>query len=156
LIPGSLGEDAAQFDFARVGRLAVGFAFASLRLFLHHRHAGPVHLHIQKWDRLADDDGQVQLHGSADFALLACGDVGANRLRGPLHRFGRDFQTGQNLHLPASVIEGSLLTHYRLHAAHARRAVAVFDVELAVERGLTVVTVRTQIPGARQFHLAQC
>jgi len=91
-----------------------------------------------------------------DFALLACSDIGANRLRGPLHRFGRHFQTSQNLHLLASVIEGSLLTHDGLHPAHAWRAVAVFDVELAVERELAVVTVRTQIPGARQFDFAQC
>src|SRR5271167_2343007 len=34
-------KHAAQFDFARVCRLAVNFAFAALRLFLHHRHAGP-------------------------------------------------------------------------------------------------------------------
>ncbi len=46
LILSSLGEDASQFDLARVGRLAVGFAFASLGFFFHHRHAGPVHLHI--------------------------------------------------------------------------------------------------------------
>src|SRR5437016_3816169 len=42
LIPRGLGKHATQFDFARVGRLAVGFAFASLRFFLHHWHAGPV------------------------------------------------------------------------------------------------------------------
>ena len=39
--------------------------------------------------------------------------------------------------------------------AYSRRAVAVFDIELAIDWELAVVTARTQIPGARQFHLAQ-
>src|SRR5207248_5965670 len=90
------------------------------------------------------------------FVLRAFRDAGGNRLRWPLHRFGRHFQTGHNLHLLPSVIEGSILAYCGLHAAHTRRAVAVFDVELAVNGALAVVTVRTQIPGARQFHLAQC
>src|SRR6266540_2052485 len=59
LVPRGLGKHAAQFDFARVCRLAVGLAFASLRFFLYYRHAGPVHLHIQDRNRLADDDRQI-------------------------------------------------------------------------------------------------
>src|SRR5207248_1142025 len=89
------------------------------------------------------------------FVLRAFRDAGGNRLRWPLHRFGRHFQTGHNLHLLPSVIEGSILAYCGLHAAHTRRAVAVFDVELVINGALAVVTVRAQIPGARQFHLAQ-
>src|SRR5271157_3384712 len=65
-------------------------------------------------------------------SFFACGDVGANCFRRTLHRLGCHLQTSQNLHLLASVIEGSLQAHYGLHAAYARRAVAVFYVELAV------------------------
>ena len=151
-VPGGLGEDASQLDFARVGRLAVGLAFASLGLFLHHRHARPIHLHIQNGNRLTDDDGQIQLDGFADFALLACGDVGANRLRRALHRFGGHLQTGQNLHLLATVIEGSLLAHHRLHAAHPGREVRFLDVQFDVGRELAVMTVRAQIPGTLHSH----
>jgi len=43
---------------------------------------------------LADNNGQSQLNGFGDLALLACGDVGANRLRRALHRLGRHLQTG--------------------------------------------------------------
>jgi len=51
--------------------------------------------------------------------------------------------------------EGRLLAHEGLHAPHARRVVVAFDVELAIDGELAVVTVRAQIPGAREFHLAQ-
>ncbi|MGD0183070.1 MAG: hypothetical protein ABSC15_24935 [Terriglobales bacterium] len=68
---------------------------------------------------LADNNGQSQLNGFGDLALLACGDVGANRLRRALHRFGGHFQSGQNLHLLTTAIERPLLAHHRIHAAHS-------------------------------------
>ena len=71
LVPRGLGEHASQLDFPRVGRLAVGLAFPALRLFLHHRYSGPIHLHIQDGNRLADHHGQIQLDGSLDLPLLA-------------------------------------------------------------------------------------
>ena len=76
-VPPGLSKDASQFDFARLGRLAVGLAFAPLSLFLHHRHSCAVHLHIQKRNRLTHDDRKIQLDGFVDFALFALGDVGA-------------------------------------------------------------------------------
>lgn len=101
------------------GWLAVGLAFASLRLFLHHRHSGPIHLHIQNRNRLTHNDGQLQLDGFANFPLLAGGDVGSDGLRRALHRFGGHFQSGQNLHLLPTTIKRPLLAHYRIHAAHS-------------------------------------
>jgi hypothetical protein len=126
--------------------LAVGFAFASRGLFLHYRHAGPVHLHIQNGNRLTHDYGQVQLHGLADLSLLACGDVGANRLRRTFHRFGGHFQTGQNLHLLTAVMEGRRLAHHGLHAAYSRGEVCVFYVQYLIGGKLPFMAVVTQIP----------
>lgn len=80
---------------ANGGHQLLDFAFASLGLFLHHRHAGAVHLQIQNRNRLADDDGHVQLHGLADFALLGGGDIGANGFGRPLYGFGGDFQASE-------------------------------------------------------------
>lgn len=74
LVPGGLGEHATQLDFAGMGRLTVGFAFAACGLFLHYRHSGAVHLHVQNGNRFAHDDGQIELNGFTDFALLAGGD----------------------------------------------------------------------------------
>jgi hypothetical protein len=53
----------------------------------------------------------------------------------------------RTLHLLAAVIEGSLQPYYGLHAAHAGRAVAVFDVELAIDGELAVMTVPTDTRG---------
>ena len=72
------GEHATELGLTCVRRLAVGLAFASLRLFLHHWYACPVHLHIQNRNRLTHDDGQIQSNDLADFVLFALGDVGAN------------------------------------------------------------------------------
>src|SRR5438094_9188768 len=36
-VPGGLSEYASQLDFAGMGRLALGFALPTHRLFLHHR-----------------------------------------------------------------------------------------------------------------------
>src|SRR5664279_5149410 len=47
LIPGSLGEDAAQLDLSGVGWLSFRLALPSHRLFLHHQYSRPVHLHVQ-------------------------------------------------------------------------------------------------------------
>jgi hypothetical protein len=124
-VPLRLREDASQLDFSRMRRLAVILAFPPLRFFLHHGHSRSVHLHIQNANRLADNDRQVQLDGFADFALLAGGDVGANRLRCPLHGFGGHLQTGQNLHLLTTAIERHLLSHRCLHAAHPGREVRI-------------------------------
>jgi hypothetical protein len=116
-----------------MGWPALGLALATLRFFLHHWYTRPVHLHIQNGNRLTDDDGQIQLDGLADFALLAFGDVGANGFRCTLHRFGGHFQAGQNLHLLAAVIEGRCMANDSLHAAHRGRAVAVCDIEVAID-----------------------
>ncbi len=137
-IPGRLGEDASHFDLPRMSWLTVGFALATLGFFLHHRHAGPVHLHTQNRNGLADDDGQVQL---AALWISRCSPVAmsapiASAVRSTdLAVTSRPARTFDPL---AAVIEGRLLTHQSLHAAHARRAVAVFNIELAVGGELAV------------------
>jgi hypothetical protein len=134
--------------------LAVGFAFPALALFLYHRYAGPVHLHIQNRNRLADDDGQIQLNGSADFALLDRRDISADCLRRTLYRFGGYFQTGQHLDLLAAVIEGRCLAHHRLHAPHSGRDVGILDVQFCVNGELAGVAVFAEIVGTRYLDRA--
>ena len=77
------------------------------------------------------------------------------RLCGALYRLCCYFQTSECLHLFPAMIEGRVLAHQSLHPAHPRRAVAAFDVELAIDWELAVVTVRTQVPRAQEFHLTQ-
>ena len=101
-----------------MGRLAFRLALPAHRLFLHHRHSRPIHLHIQDRNGFAHDDRQIQLHGPLDLLLLACGDILSDGFRRPLHGFGGHLQIGEQFHLLASVIEGRLLAHHRLHAAH--------------------------------------
>jgi len=74
---------------------------------------------------------------------------------GAFHRLGRHLQTGQNLDLLASVIEGSLLTHQSVHPAHAGRGLRVFDIQFAVGRELAWVAMRAQIVRTRDLHRAQ-
>ena len=52
------------------------------------------------------------------------------------------------------MIEGRLLAHHRLHAAHSRRELRVFDVQFDVGGELAGMAVRAQVVGARYFHLA--
>ncbi len=143
LVPSRLRKHAAQFDLASVGGLAIGFSLAPIGLFLHHRHTGSVHLHVQDRNRLTHDYGQVQLDGLANLVLLGGGDISTDRLGCALHRFGGHLQSSEYLHLLAAVIEGRRLSHNGLHTAPAGRTVTVFHVQQAVGGQLPVVTVRT-------------
>jgi hypothetical protein len=149
-----LGEHAAEFGFARVCRLAIHLAFATLGLFLHYRRPGAVHLDIQNGHGFADHHRQIQLDGSLNLLLLLVRDIGADRFGGAFHRFGGNFQTGQQSELLAAVIERSLLTYQRLHAAHAGRELCILNVEFDIGWKLTRVTVCAQVIGPRYSHLA--
>jgi hypothetical protein len=74
------------------------------------------------------NDRQIQLHGFGDLALLAPGNVSANRLCHALYRFGGHFQAGQDFHLLATVIQGRLLAHHGLHAAYTGGELRILDV----------------------------
>ena len=63
-------------------------------------------------------------------------------LRRAFHRFGGYFQIGQELHLLAAVIEGSLLAHQSLHATHSGGSFRVLDIQFDIGRELADVTVR--------------
>jgi hypothetical protein len=91
--------------------LTVAFALPTHRLFLPHRNSGSIHLHVPDGNRLAGDNRQIQLQGFPDLFLLALSDIGSDGLGYTLHRFGGHLPTGQELHLGAAVIKGSLLPH---------------------------------------------
>jgi len=131
-----------------MGGLVFGLALPPHRLFLHHRDSRPIHLHVEDGNRLAGNGGQVQLEGFLDFLLLALGNIGSDGLRRTLHRFGGHFQVGQNFQLFAPVIEGRLLAHQGLHAAHAGRKLRILDVQFGVDRKLADAAWRAQIVGA--------
>ena len=154
LIPRRLGEHAPQLDFPRMGRLTRDLALPTHRLFLHHRHSRPIHLHIQDGNRLPGHDGKVQRQGLRDFLLLALRDIGAEGLRRTLHRFGGHLQARQNFHLFTALIEGGLLAHQRLHAPHPGREFRVLDVQFDIGGKLAGVTVRAPVVGAGDFHRA--
>jgi hypothetical protein len=72
--------------------------------------------------------------------LLAQGDIASDGLGDTLHGFGGHLQTGQELHLLATVIERGLLAHQSMHAAHPGRKLCIFDVQFDIHRKLTDVT----------------
>ena len=136
-----------------MGRLTCRLARPTHRLFLHHGYTRAIHLHIQDRHRFAQHHGQIQLHGSPDFFLLAGGDICAYSLRRALHGFGGHLQIGEEFHLLASVVEGALLAHDRLHTPHSRRDLGVFDIQFDVGGELAGMAVRTQVVRARYLHL---
>jgi hypothetical protein len=89
-----------------MGRLIVRLALAAHCFLLDHRHSGPIHFGIENRNRLAADDGQIQLDGLLHFFLFTQSDVFSNCFGDALNRFGCHFQTGQYFHLCAAVIEG--------------------------------------------------
>jgi hypothetical protein len=52
------------------------------------------------------------------------------------------------------MIERGLLAYDSLHAAYSRRELRILDVQFHVGGELTGVTVRAQVVGSRDFHLA--
>jgi hypothetical protein len=111
-------------------------------------------LHIQERNRHSHHHRQVQLHGPLDLCLLARGDIPSDGLRRPLHGLGGHLQIGEQFHLPAPLLERSILTHQGLHAAHPRRELGVFNVQFGIGWELAGMAVRTQVVGTRYFHLA--
>ena len=124
------------------------------RFLFHHRHAGAIHWHIPNRYQFSDHHGEIQLHGPLDLLLLARGDILSHRLRGSLHGLGSHFQIRQQFPLLASLIEGSVLTDHRLHAAHSGRELRVGDVQFDVGGELAGMAVRAQVVGTRHSHLA--
>jgi hypothetical protein len=116
-------------------RLTVGLALPTQSLFLHHRDSGPVHLHIQDGNRFPGDGRQIQLQSFLDLCLLALGDIASDSLGDTLDGFGGHLQTGQELHLLPTMIEGSLLAHQSMHAAHPGRKLRIFDVPSSTSTG---------------------
>lgn len=134
--------------------LSVRFALAPLGFFFHYRHPGPVHLHIQDRNRLADNEGQIELDCLLNLLLLVLSDIDADSLCRTFHRFGCDLQISQQLHLLPSLIEGRLLADHRLHTAHSGRELCILDVQFNIGGELPVMTMRAQIVGTEYLHLA--
>src|SRR5207253_1104353 len=100
-----LGEHTTQFDFAGVSRFPVLLAGTAFSFLAHYRDARAIHLYIEDGNARPHRDGQVQLHGLRPLALLPRFDVGSDGFRRALYCLGRDRQTGQQLHLLASLLE---------------------------------------------------
>jgi hypothetical protein len=94
----------------------------------------------------------MQLDGALNLSLLFNGNVRADVLRRPLHCLGRHLKIRQQFDLLTPLIERSLLTDHRQHAAHPRRELRVFDIEFDIGRKLALVTVLAQVVRTRYFH----
>ena len=86
--------------------------------------------------------------------MLALRDIASDGFRRALHGFSRYLQTSQQLDLTASVVEGHFGTSQRQHAAHARRQLQPLNVQRGIGGELSVMALRTQIPGAQEPDLA--
>jgi hypothetical protein len=125
-----------------MGRPTVHLRLVTHCFLFHHRHSGPIHFHIENRNRLADDDGQIQLDGLLHFFLFTLSDVFFNCFGDALNRFGCHFQTSQYFYLFTAVIEGGVQAHQSVHAAHAGRELGVLNVQFHVGRKLTLMAVR--------------
>ena len=88
------------------------------------------------------------MHGLLYLFLLLRGDVSSDCFRGPFNGFGGHFQTSQQLHVLAPLVERRCLAHHGKHAADARRKLGILYIQFLVSRELTVMTVRAKIVGA--------
>ena len=92
LVVRGLGEDTSQLDLPRMSRLALRLALATHRILLHHRHSGPIHFDIESRNRLAHDNGQIQLDSFLDFLPFALSYIFSDNFCRALHRLGRHIQ----------------------------------------------------------------
>jgi len=99
-------------------RLSALFARAAFCFSLHHGYSGSIDLHIEDGNGLTHYVGQIQLTGTLNLPLLALRYVGPDGLRRALHSFGGHLEAGQQLDLPASMVEWRLGPNQRQHAAH--------------------------------------
>lgn len=83
------------------------------------------------------------MHRAVDLFLLPLRDISANGFRAAFDGLGCDLQSGEQMHLLATVIERRILTHKSLHAPHAGREVCVVDVQFAVGGELAFMAPRT-------------
>src|SRR5260370_7495977 len=97
---------------------------------------------------------QIQLHGTVDPVLLACGHMLPDNLRCPFHAFGGYLQIGEQFHLLASMVKRRRLAHERLHAPHSRREFRILNVQFDVGGELAVMTVGAPVVGTPPFPLA--
>ena len=99
------------------------------------------------------NDWQIQLNGALNLLPLTFRDVGSDGLGGTLYRFGGEFQTGQDLHLFAAVVEGCLQADERLHAVHPGRKLGIVDIQFGIGGELAGVTARALVMAARRMGL---
>src|SRR5260370_18876447 len=97
---------------------------------------------------------QIQLHGTLDLLLLACGDMLPDNLRCPFHAFGGYLQIGEQFHPLASMVKSRRLAHQRLHPPHSRRGFRILNVQFDVGGELAVMTVGAQVVGTPHFPAA--
>ena len=95
------------------------------------------------------------IKGSLPYLLLfTLRDIFSDSFRRALHRPGGYFQPGQDFHLFAAMIEGSILANQGVHAAHTGRELGVLDVQFHVGRKLASMAVRAQVVWARDLRMA--
>ena len=68
---------------------------------------------IEDGDALPHGHRQFELHGPLHVFLLASSDIFSDGLGGSLGRFGGDRESGQQVHLLATMIEGGFMAHHR-------------------------------------------
>ena len=138
-----------------MGWLILRLARPAQRLRRAHRHTGSIHLHVQDGYSFADHDGQIQLHGALHRRLLALRNVGSDLLRRALHRLGCHLQASQHFHLLAAVIERSVRSYRRQHAAHTRGEFLVHHIQCHIGGELPFMTLRTKVIRTRDTRRAE-
>ena len=113
-------------------RRTAALTLATSRLRSRRRHARAVHFDVENRNFLHAYLSKFQLHGARDLGLFTRRDVRADRLGFALHRLRRQLHRGQLVEQHASAIKRSFAADQRCHAAHARRVLRRFDIQLLV------------------------
>src|ERR1700723_873407 len=86
LVVGGLGEHTSQLDLPRMGWLPVRLRLAAYGFLLDHRYSGPIHFDIKNRNRLAEDDGKIQLDRFLDLLAFTPSDILSHSFCGALPR----------------------------------------------------------------------
>jgi hypothetical protein len=105
LIDADGSEDAAQFDFPRVGGLALHFADPALSLLPDYGDPGAVDFHVDNGDWRTDWNRQIELECALDLDLFEPHDFGADLLGLALYGLSGYRQPGQQFQLLTARLE---------------------------------------------------
>ena len=117
----------------------------------HHGDLNAIHQDVHFRDGLFGNNGQDELFGALDLALVSEGDFRANALRRPFDGFGGDFQTCQHLHRFAGWCERHLGANHCFHASDTGGRFQTGNTQFFIDGMLSFQAIRAVIIGTQNL-----